>query len=217
MWHGYRARRRYAMRAGELLSGRIRSAVSMRSFAVLIRYWPPAIVRSSATAMSLVRSKLRRSAGCVASPDVKRRQVGEMSSVNKPGGNYLPVIIHGGIAYVSGQLPRRGEDLLYSGKVGAGVDIEAAQEAAALCADLCISAINHATGGEDRIVQVLQLVGYIASAPGFTQQSQVMNGASDRLIERLGDRGRHARTSVGVAELPRGAPVELNMMAAVRS
>jgi enamine deaminase RidA (YjgF/YER057c/UK114 family) len=72
-------------------------------------------------------------------------------------------------------------------------------------------------GGEDKIVQVLQLVGYIASAPGFTQQSQVMNGASDRLIERLGDRGRHTRTSVGVAELPRGAPVELSMIAAVRS
>jgi enamine deaminase RidA (YjgF/YER057c/UK114 family) len=147
----------------------------------------------------------------------QRRQVIEMNGVNKPGGNYLPVIIHGGIAYVSGQLPRRGEDLLCAGKVGAAVDIAAAQEAAALCADLCIAAINHATGGEDRIVQVLQLVGYIASAPGFTQQSQVMNGASDRLIERLGDRGRHARTSVGVAELPRGAPVELNMMAAVRA
>jgi len=140
----------------------------------------------------------------------------EMRSVNRPGGNYLPVIIHSGIAYVSGQLPRRGEDLLYAGKVGANVDIAAAQEAAALCADLCIAAINHAAGGEDRIVQVLQLVGYIASAPGFTQQSQVMNGASDRLIERLGERGRHARTSVGVAELPRGAPVELNMVAAVR-
>jgi enamine deaminase RidA (YjgF/YER057c/UK114 family) len=147
----------------------------------------------------------------------QRRQVTEMSSVNKPGGNYLPVIIHGGLAYVSGQLPRRGEELLYVGKVGAGVDVASAQEAAALCADLCISAINHSTGGEDRIVQVLQLVGYVASAPGFTQQSQVMNGASDRLIECLGERGRHTRTSVGVAELPRDAPVELSMIAAVRS
>lgn len=139
-----------------------------------------------------------------------------MSSVNKPGGNYLPVIIHGGLAYVSGQLPRRGEELLYAGKVGAAVDLTAAQEASALCADLCIDAINAATGGEDRIVQILQIVGYVASAPGFTQQSQVMNGASDRLIARLGERGRHARTSVGVAELPRGAPIELNMIAAVR-
>jgi enamine deaminase RidA (YjgF/YER057c/UK114 family) len=190
------------------------SLSACKSFAALIREVLPAIVRSSTTATGVVRSS---SVTGVASPDVKRRHVGEMSSVNKPGGNYLPVIIHAGIAYVSGQLPRRGEDLLYAGKVGAGVDIAAAQEAAALCADLCIAAINHATGGEDRVVQVLQLVGYVASAPGFTQQSQVMNGASDRLIERLGDRGRHTRTSVGVAELPRGAPVELSMIAAVRA
>ena len=114
-----------------------------------------------------------------------------MSSLNKPGGNYLPVISHGGLAYVSGQLPRRGEDLLYAGKVGADVDLAAAQEAAALCADLCLAAVNHATGGEDRIVQVLQIVGYVASAPGFTQQSQVMNGASDRLIARDASTGEH--------------------------
>ena len=132
-----------------------------------------------------------------------------MSSVNKPGGNYLPVIIHGGLAYVSGQLPRRGEDLLYAGKVGADVDLAAAQEAAALCADLCLAAVNHATGGEDRIVQVLQIVGYVASAPGFTQQSQVMNGASDLMVEVFGDRGRHARSTVGVSALPADAAVEV--------
>jgi len=91
------------------------------------------------------------------------------------------------------------------------------KEAAALCADICISVLSHVAGGEDKIIQILQVVGYVASAPGFTQQSQVMNGASDRLIERLGERGRHARTSIGVAELPRGAPIELNMIAAVRS
>ncbi|KWV59735.1 LysR family transcriptional regulator [Bradyrhizobium macuxiense] len=140
-----------------------------------------------------------------------------LAGVNKPGGNYVPVVIHGGLAYVSGQLPRCGEDLLYSGKVGAAVDIKDAQEAAALCADLCISAVSHAAGGEDKIVQVLKVVGYVASAQGFTQQSQVVNGASDRLIERLGERGRHARTSIGVAELPRGAPIELEMVVAVRS
>ncbi|OAF09908.1 LysR family transcriptional regulator [Bradyrhizobium centrolobii] len=138
------------------------------------------------------------------------------ADLNKPGGNYVPVVIHNGLAYVSGQLPRRGEDLLYSGKVGADVDVKAAQEAAAFCVDLCISAVSHAAGGEEKIVQVLKVVGYVASAPGFIQQSQVMNGASDRLIERLGERGRHARTSIGVAELPRGAPVELEMVVAVR-
>jgi len=149
--------------------------------------------------------------------DVGRTVCTEMNSMNKPGGNYSPAIIHNGIAYVSGQLPRRGEELLYSGKVGIDIDVHAAREAAALCADICISVLSHAAGGEDKIIQILQVVGYVASAPGFAQQSQVMNGASDRLIERLGERGRHARTSVGVAELPRGAPIELNMIAAVRS
>jgi enamine deaminase RidA (YjgF/YER057c/UK114 family) len=139
------------------------------------------------------------------------------SGANKPGGNYVPVMIHGGLAYVSGQLPRRGEELLYAGKVGAEVDLKAAQDAAAFCADLCIAAVAQAAGGDDKIVQILKVVGYIASAPGFTQQSQVMNGASDRLVERLGERGRHSRTSIGVAELPRGAPLELEMVVAVRS
>ncbi|MFT8210715.1 MAG: RidA family protein [Symbiopectobacterium sp.] len=136
-------------------------------------------------------------------------------SVNKPGGNYLPVIVHNGIAYVSGQLPRRGDELLCIGKVGADVDIALAQKAAAFCADLCLDAIAHTLGGDDKIAQVLKVVGYIASAPGFTQQSQVMNGASDRLVARLGERGQHTRTSVGVAELPRGAPIELEMVVAI--
>ena len=143
--------------------------------------------------------------------------VGSPVSINTPGGSYVPVVVHNGLAYVSGQLPRRGETLLYTGKVGAEVDIEAAREAAAFCADLCISAVSQAIGSEDKIVQVLKVVGYIASAPGFTQQSQVMNGASDRLLERLGERGQHTRTSVGVAELPRGAPIELDMVFAVES
>ncbi|MBL5898520.1 RidA family protein [Lelliottia amnigena] len=137
-------------------------------------------------------------------------------TLNTPGGNYVPVMIHEGLAYVSGQLPRRGETLLYTGKVGAEVDLASAQAAAAFCADLCLDAVSQAVGGDAHIVQVVKVVGYIASAPGFTQQSQVMNGASDRLVERLGSRGQHARTSVGVAELPRGAPIELEMVVAVR-
>ena len=146
-----------------------------------------------------------------------RKVAATVNPTNKPGGNYVPVVIHNGIAYVSGQLPRHGEELLFSGTVGAALDVDKAKEAAAVCADLCIAAIAEAAGGADKIVQILQITGYVASAPGFSQQSQVMNGASDRLIERLGERGRHSRTSVGVAELPRGAPVELAMTAAVQA
>jgi enamine deaminase RidA (YjgF/YER057c/UK114 family) len=136
---------------------------------------------------------------------------------NKPGGNYVPVAIHAGLAYVSGQLPRQGETLLYKGKCGAEVDVEAGQAAASLCADLCVAALIEAVGGIEKIERVLHVTGYVASAPGFTQQSQVMNGASDRLVELLGEKGRHARTSIGVAELPRGAPVEINLVAAVKT
>ena len=135
---------------------------------------------------------------------------------NKPGGNYVPVVIHNGIAYVSGQLPRLGEELLFSGKVGTEVDIATAQRAAALCAELCVTALTEAVGGIEQIERLLRVTGYIASAPGFTAQSQVMNSASERLVELLGEAGRHARTSIGVAELPRGAPVEIDMIAAVR-
>jgi enamine deaminase RidA (YjgF/YER057c/UK114 family) len=139
----------------------------------------------------------------------------DLPAANKPGGNYLPVLIDQGVAYVSGQLPRRGDDVLFLGKVGAEIGLPEAQKAAALCADNCIAALAEAVGGMDRIRQILKVTGYIASVPGFTQQSQVMNGASDRFVERLGERGRHARTSVGVAELPRGAAMELEIIAAV--
>lgn len=136
---------------------------------------------------------------------------------NMPGGNYVPVAVHAGLAYVSGQLPRDGETLLYKGKCGGAIDVETGRAAAALCADLCVAALAEAVGGVDNIERILHLTGYVASAPGFNQQSQVMNGASDRLVARLGEKGRHARTSVGVAELPRDAPVEVNLVAAVRT
>lgn len=140
-----------------------------------------------------------------------------LPKTNAPGGDYVSVIVHGGVAYVSGQLPRRGDELMFKGRVGAEIDLAAAQRAAAVCAELCLAALAEAVGGLDRVEQVLRITGYVASAPGFVQQSQVMNGASDVFVEHLGSRGRHARTSVGVAELPRGAPVEIDLIAAVRA
>lgn len=136
---------------------------------------------------------------------------------NAPGGNYVAVTIHGGLAYVSGQLPRQGDELLFKGKCGAEIDVATGQQAAALCADLCIATLAEAVGGLDRIERILRLTGYVASANGFVQQPLVMNGASDRFVERLGERGRHARTSIGVAELPRGAPIEIDLVAVVRT
>jgi len=140
-----------------------------------------------------------------------------LPKTNAPGGDYVSVIVHGGVAYVSGQLPRRGDELVVKGKVGAEVDLAAAQRAASVCAELCLAALAEALGGLDRVEQILRITGYVASAPGFVQQSQVMNGASEVLVAHLGSRGRHTRTSVGVAELPRGAPVEIDLIAAVRA
>lgn len=139
-----------------------------------------------------------------------------LPKTNAPGGDYVPVVVQGGIAYVSGQLPRRGDELLFKGKVGVDVDLVTAQRAAA-CAELCLAALAEAVGGLDRVEQILRITGYVASAPGFVQQSQVMNGASEVFVAHLGSRGRHARTSVGVAELPRGAPVEIDIIASIRA
>lgn len=139
-----------------------------------------------------------------------------MSDINSPGSNFTPISIHGGLAHARRQLTRRSDDLLYRGKMGAKITRTAATEAAVFCADLCIAAVEHAVGGDDDIVQILKVVGCIASAPGFTQQSQDIDGTFERLIERFGARGHHARTSVGVAELPRGAPIELEMVVTLR-
>lgn len=132
-----------------------------------------------------------------------------------PGGLYTPVVIHAGIAYVSGQLPRRDGSLAYRGKLGAELDIEAGRVAARLCGLQALAALDAALGGTQRILRLLKLTGFVASAPGFVQQPAVVDGASEVLIEILGEAGAHARSAVGVAELPHGAPVEVEIVAAI--
>ena len=134
-----------------------------------------------------------------------------------PGGAYTPVVVHGGVAYVSAQLPRQDGEVKFIGKVGAGIDIAGAREAARLSALQCLAALEAATGGLDRIERLLKVTVYVAVAPGFTNISAVTDGASECFAAVLGERGQHARTSIGVAELPRGAAVEVELMAAVRA
>lgn len=133
-----------------------------------------------------------------------------------PSFQYVPVTIHNGVAYVSGQLPKVDGEVRTFGKVGAEVSIEDAQESARICILQGLSCLVDAIGSSDRIEQVLKINGYIASAPGFNMQPKVLDAASHLLVEALGDVGRHARTAVGVAELPRDAPVEIEMTVAVR-
>ncbi len=129
---------------------------------------------------------------------------------------YQAVVIHQGVAYVSGQIPREGADVFVRGKVGAQVDLATAQEAARRCVLGALSALKAELGSLDRVERVLKVTGFVASASGFNQQPQVIDAASTLLIELLGDAGRHARSAIGVAELPRGVPVEIEFMVALR-
>ena len=132
-----------------------------------------------------------------------------------PGGLYEPVVVHGGLAWVSGQLPRLDGVLQFRGKVGVDLDLEAARAAARLCGLQCVAALAKALGGTDRILRVLKLTGFVASGPGFTQQPLVIDAASAAIIELLGLAGSHARSAIGVAELPHGAPVEVELVVAL--
>lgn len=135
--------------------------------------------------------------------------------VAAPLASYVPVRIYGDLAYVSGQIPIEDGSVLSMGKLGEDRTIEDGQAAARRCALQALSALREALGSLDRVKGIVQVTVYVASAPGFTDQPKVANGASDLLVEIFGDEGRHARAAVGVAELPLGAPVEVSVLAKV--
>ena len=123
--------------------------------------------------------------------------------------NYVPCVITGNQLFVSGQLPMADGKVTLTGQLGAGVDIDKAREAAKLCAIHVLAQAKAALGDLDRIVRLVKVTGFIASAPPFGEHPKIVNGASDFFVEALGDRGRHARSSVGVATLPFNAAVEV--------
>ncbi|MCK6600404.1 MAG: RidA family protein [Bacteroidetes bacterium] len=133
-----------------------------------------------------------------------------------PLANYVPVKRSGTTLYVSGQLPLADGKLLAEGKTGAEVSPELAATCARQCIINALAAIRGEIGTLDRIFQIVKLTGFVASAPGFTGQPAVVNGASDFLVEVFGDAGRHARSAVGVSELPRNAPVEIELIAELK-
>ena len=129
---------------------------------------------------------------------------------------YVPVTVHERLAFVSGQLPRKGEEII-TGKVGGDVDLERAQEAARLCIIQGLACLRQSLGSLDRVDRVLKLTGFVASAAGFNQQPKVIDAASELLGKVFGENGRHARSAVGVAELPRNASVEIEMIVSLKS
>jgi enamine deaminase RidA (YjgF/YER057c/UK114 family) len=133
-----------------------------------------------------------------------------------PAFQYVPVVVHAGLAWVSGQIPRAGARVLMTGKAGGEIGLEQAQEAARACVLQGLAQLESALGSLDRVERVLKVTGFVASAPGFTQQPQVIDAASELLVQLFEEDGRHARSAVGVAELPRGVPVEIELVVAVR-
>jgi enamine deaminase RidA (YjgF/YER057c/UK114 family) len=132
--------------------------------------------------------------------------------VPKPAGAYIPAIISGNLVFTSGQLPSVGGQLPATGKVGAEVSPEAAKELARNCVLNGLAAAQGVLGSLDRVTRVVKVVGFVASAPSFTAQPTVINGASELLGEIFGEAGQHARSAVGVAVLPLDAPVEIEFV-----
>lgn len=139
----------------------------------------------------------------------------ELPPAATPIASYVPVRITGDHAFVSGQVPIDDGVLLSQGKLGADVTIEEGQEAARRCALQALSALRNVLGSLDDVRGIVKLDVFVASAPEFTDQPRVANGASDVLVEIFGDEGRHARVAVGVAELPLGASVEVAVIARI--
>ncbi|GAA1753762.1 RidA family protein [Luedemannella helvata] len=137
-----------------------------------------------------------------------------LPAVTPPLAAYVPAVRSGSHVYVSGQLPMADGRLVAVGKVGAEVTPEQAKELAARCALGGLAAIDHLVG-IDAVTRVVKVTGFVAVAPGFTAVPAVINGASELLGEVFGDAGRHARSAVGVAELPLGAPVEVELIVEV--
>jgi enamine deaminase RidA (YjgF/YER057c/UK114 family) len=139
----------------------------------------------------------------------------ELPPTPDPVASYVPVVVSGTLAFVAGQIPLAEGKMLVAGKLGAELDVRAGADAARTCALQALSALKAELGSLERIRRIVKLTVFVASAPGFTDQPKVANGASDLLSDVFGEMGRHARSSVGVVELPLGAPVEVELIAEI--
>jgi enamine deaminase RidA (YjgF/YER057c/UK114 family) len=137
-----------------------------------------------------------------------------LPEVAPPLASYVPAVRTGNLVFTAGQLPLVSGDLAVTGKVGGDVTPEIGKTLARVCALNALAAVD-ALVGVDSITRVVKVVGYVASAPGFTGQPAVINGASELFAEVFGDAGAHARSAVGVAELPLDAPVEVEVIVEV--
>ncbi len=148
------------------------------------------------------------------SPEQRLEALGlVLPAVTKPLAAYVPAVKSGGFVYTSGQLPFVDGELLATGKVGAEVGVGEAAVLARTCALNALAAAVSVAGSLSAIRRIVKVTGFVASAPDFTAQAQVVNGASELLIEVFGEAGRHARSAVGMAVLPLDTPVEVELIA----
>jgi len=150
-------------------------------------------------------------------PEEKLAELGlALPPAPKPVGAYVPAVRTGNLVFVSGQLPMRDGQLLATGHVGREVTLEAAQLCARQAALNALAVVAAEIGGLAKVARIVRITGHVASAPGFTDQAKVLNAASELLAQVFGESGRHSRAALGAAELPLGAPVELEMIVEVK-
>ena len=135
----------------------------------------------------------------------------------EPMANYVTAVIEGDLIYTSGAGPIEGGKPKYQGRVGAELSLEEGYDAARLTALNLLSNIKARIGELDRIERVVKVLGFVNSAPDFHRQPEIINGASDLLVEILGERGRHARSAIGTSNLPLNIPVEIEMIVRVKA
>lgn len=127
-----------------------------------------------------------------------------------PAANYLPFTRTGNLLHIAGQIPKQGDKFTHMGKVGDAVSVEEAQAAAKVCIINFLAQVQAAAGSLERVKTIAKINVFVNSSTDFTAQPQVANGASDFIVEVFGEQGRHARSAVGVAQLPFGVPVEID-------
>ncbi|MBN8994651.1 MAG: RidA family protein [Rhizobiales bacterium] len=133
-----------------------------------------------------------------------------------PQASYVPTVRTGNLVFVSGQVPTTPEGVKFVGKLGREYSIEEGQQAARICAINVLANLKVALGGDlGKVTRIVKLVGFVNATPDFTDAHKVINGASDFLIEVLGDKGRHARSAIGMGTLPLGVAVEVEVVAEV--
>jgi enamine deaminase RidA (YjgF/YER057c/UK114 family) len=150
------------------------------------------------------------------SPEARLKALGiELPAAPRPIASYVPAVRTGNLVFLAGQGPLVGGKPTVTGKVGRDLTEEEGNKAARTTILVSLAALRAEIGSLDRVVRIVKVVGFVNSAPGFTRQPWVINGASDLLVEIFGEAGRHARSAVGVSELPLNIPVEIEMIVEV--